>query len=205
MIVGHDWGGLLAWAVGTLHPRVVRRLAVLAAPHPLRMRAALVQDPRGQLRASSHLLAFQTPRYAERLLTGDDARYVARLFGRWAGGRWQATDDSAEAVRRCREAIQIPAAAHCALEYFRWAVRSLPRPDGIRFARRLRSPVRAPVLQLHGELDRAVLPSTAVGSGRYVDAPYTWCLLGGVGHVPHEESPAEFTKQLLEWLAQPPD
>ncbi len=47
MIVGHDWGGLLAWTVATLHPRVVRRLAVLAAPHPRRLRAALDQPDTG--------------------------------------------------------------------------------------------------------------------------------------------------------------
>ncbi|MDQ3465041.1 MAG: alpha/beta fold hydrolase, partial [Actinomycetota bacterium] len=40
LIVGHDWGGLLAWSVGALHPRVVRQLAVLSMPHPRRLRAA---------------------------------------------------------------------------------------------------------------------------------------------------------------------
>ena len=199
MIVGHDWGGLLAWTVGTLHPRVVRRLAVLDAPHPLRMRAALLQDPRGQLRASRHLLTFQTPRYAETLLTRDDAGYVARLFGDWAGPRWQHTDEFAEVVRRCRQAIQIPAAAHCALEYYRWAVRSLPRPDGLRFARLLAEPVTAPTLQLHGQLDGNVLPRTAQGSGRYVAAAYEWRLLDGIGHFPHQETPELVTGALVRW------
>jgi pimeloyl-ACP methyl ester carboxylesterase len=199
MIVGHDWGGLLAWIVGTLHPRVVRRLAILDAPHPLRMRAALLQDPRGQLRASRYLLTFQTPRYAETLLTRDDARYVARLFGGWAGPRWRRTHDYAETVRRCRQAIQIPAAAHCALEYYRWAVRSLPRPDGLRFARLLAEPVTAPTLQLHGQLDSCLLPRTAQGSGRYVAAAYEWRLLDGVGHFPHQEAPDLVTGELVRW------
>jgi pimeloyl-ACP methyl ester carboxylesterase len=199
MIVGHDWGGMLAWIVGTLHPRVVRRLAVLDAPHPLRMRAAVLQDPRGQLRASRYLLTFQTPRYAESLLTRDDARYVARLFGSWAGPRWQHTQDYAEAVRRCRQAIQIPAAAHCALEYYRWAVRSLPRPDGLRLARQLAEPVTAPTLQLHGRLDSCLLPRTAQGSGRYVAAAYEWRLLDAVGHFPHQEAPDLVTGELVRW------
>jgi len=199
MIVGHDWGGLLAWIVGTLHPRVVRRLAILDAPHPLRMRAALLQDPRGQLRASRHLLTFQTPRYAESLLTRDDARYVARLFGGWAGPSWPRTQDYAETVRRCRQAIQIPAAAHCALEYYRWAVRSLPRPDGLRLARLLAEPVTAPTLQLHGQLDSCLLPRTAQGSGRYVAAAYEWRLLDAVGHFPHQEAPDLVTGELVRW------
>jgi pimeloyl-ACP methyl ester carboxylesterase len=199
MIVGHDWGGLLAWAVGTLHPRVVRRLVVIAAPHPRRLRAALLQDPRGQLRASRYALMFQAPRYAEARLTRDGGAYVAELFRRWAGPRWQLTADYADAVRRCRDAIGIPATAHCALEYYRWAVRSLPRPDGLRYARQLAQPVTAPTLQLHGQLDGSLLARTAQGSGRYVAAAYEWRLLDSIGHFPHEEAPELVTGELLRW------
>ena len=49
-----------------------------------------------------------------------------------------------------RDAFQLPSVAHCSLEYYRWAFRSLPRPDGLRFARAMRPPVSAPVLALHG-------------------------------------------------------
>jgi pimeloyl-ACP methyl ester carboxylesterase len=163
------------------------------------MRAAAMTNRR-QLAALRYLAGFQRPWVPERQLVRDGAARVERLLRSWAAAPgWPDSDVAA----RYRAAMQVDNVAHCSLEYHRWAVRSLPRPDGVRFARRLRSPVRAPVLQLHGELDRAVLPSTATGSGRYVDAPYAWCLLGGVGHVPHEESPAEFTKRLLAWLAQP--
>ncbi len=199
MIVGHDWGGVLAWTVGTLHPRVVRRLAVLDAPHPLRLRSALVTDPRGQLRASRYAFGFQTPRLAESLLTRDDARYVGELFERWSGPAWARTADYAEAVRRCREAILIPKTAHCALEYYRWMLRSVVRPDGLRYAKSLSEPVTAPTLQLHGGLDGSVLPRTALGSGRYVAAAYEWRLLDGVGHFAHQEAPDRVTGELVRW------
>ena len=199
MIVGHDWGGLLAWTVGTLHPRVVRRLAILAAPHPRRVRAALLTDPRGQLRASRYAFAFQAPRYAESLLTRQNRGYVARLFRRWAGPRWQLTADYRETVARCAEALRIPAAAHSALEYYRWALRSAWRPDGLRYARLLAEPVSAPTLQLHGQLDGCLLPRTAQGSGRYVAAAYEWRLLDGIGHFLHEEAPELVTGELLRW------
>ena len=199
MVVGHDWGGLLAWTVGTLHPRVVRRVAVLSAPHPRRLRSALVTDPRGQLRASRYALGFQTPRLAESVLVRDDAAYVGSLFERWSGPAWQHTEDFAEAVRRCREAVRIPKTAHCALEYYRWMVRSTVRPDGIRYAKSLAEPVSAPTLQLHGELDSCLLPRTAQGSGRYVAAAYEWRLLGGVGHFVHQESPDLVTGELVRW------
>jgi pimeloyl-ACP methyl ester carboxylesterase len=199
MIVGHDWGGLLAWTVGTLHPRVVRRLAVLAAPHPLRLRNALVTDPRGQLRASRYAFGFQAPRLAESLLTRNDAEYVGTLFDRWSGPAWRHGEDYTEAVRRCREAVRIPKTAHCALEYYRWMLRSVLRPDGLRYAKSLSEPVTAPTLQLHGGLDSSLLPRTAQGSGRYVAAAYEWRLLDGVGHFAHQEAPERVTGELLRW------
>ena len=199
MIVGHDWGGLLAWTVGTLHPRVVRRLAVLDAPHPLRLRNALVTDPRGQLRASRYAFGFQAPRLAESLLTRNDAEYVGTLFERWSAPAWRRSADYAEAVRRCREAARIPKTAHCALEYYRWMLRSVVRPDGRRYAKSLSEPVTAPTLQLHGDLDGSLLPRTAQGSGRYVAAAYEWRLLEGVGHFAHQEAPERVTGELLRW------
>jgi pimeloyl-ACP methyl ester carboxylesterase len=199
MIVGHDWGGVLAWTVGTLHPRVVRRLAVLNAPHPLRLRSSLLSDPRGQFRSSRHVLTFQLPRYGESLLTKDDGAYVGQLLDSWAGPRWQLTADYREAVRRYREAIRIPNAAHCTLEWYRWAIRSLPRPDGLRFARLLAEPVSAPTLQLHGQLDSSLLPRTAQGSGRYVAAAYEWRLVDSVGHFLPEEAPELVTGELVRW------
>ncbi|MDQ6874314.1 MAG: alpha/beta hydrolase [Actinomycetota bacterium] len=199
VVVGHDWGGLLAWTVAAMHPRVVRRLAVLGMAHPLRMRAALLTDPRGQLRASRYLFGFQAPRYPESQLTGVEADFVERHLRRWAGPEWTATADFAQAEQRYTEAMRIPAAAHCALEYYRWIVRSVIRPSGWQFARLLQQPVTAPTLQLHGGLDSCVLPRTAQGSGRYVAASYEWHLLPGVGHFVAEEAPEIVTGELVRW------
>ena len=85
------------------------------------------------------------------------------------------------------------------MEYYRWAARSQFRPDGMRFARRMAAPITAPTLQLHGELDRYVLPHTARGSDRYVAGAYEWRALPGVGHFPHEEAPGEVTAAIAAW------
>lgn len=199
VLVGHDWGGLLAWATATLHPRVVRRLVVLGTPHPLRLRAALLTDPRGQLRASGYAAGFQTPRWPEAVLTRDDGAEVLRLMRRWAGPVWPTTADFAAAAEAYRRALQVPAAAHCALEYYRWMWRSQLRPDGWRFARLMAAPVTAPTLQLHGALDTCLLPRTAQGSGRYVAGAYEWRLIDGVGHFPHEETPDLVSGELIRW------
>ncbi len=197
VVVGADWGGLVAWTMAALHPRSVRSLVVVSAAHPRRLRSS-VSDPR-QRRALAYALPFQLPRLPERRLTRPDDDPVAELMRRWAGPSWVHTVDFAEAVSRYRSASRIPQAAYGAMEYYRWAGRSQLRPDGWRFARRMAAPVTAPTLQLHGALDRAVLPSTARGSGRYVAGAYEWRELPGVGHFPHEEAPDEVTAAIAAW------
>jgi pimeloyl-ACP methyl ester carboxylesterase len=89
---------------------------------------------------------------------------------------------------------------HCALEYHRWALRSLPRPDGIRFARRMKQPITQPTLQIHGAIDPAVLLSSAVGSGDFVSGGYQLFVAETSGHFPHEEDPEAVSAKLLAWL-----
>ncbi|MBA3489901.1 MAG: alpha/beta hydrolase [Longispora sp.] len=197
-LVGHDIGGLLAWTTAAFHPRLVHRLVVLGAAHPLRMRNAMVMDPRGQLSASNDLLRFQLPRY-EHVITRHDAALAGAYLRRWAGPAWAASNDFHEYSRVCRTAIQIPQAAFCALEAYRWAMRSVLRPSGYRFVKLLQQPIVAPTLQLHGEHDMCVLPRTAQGSGRYVVAPYEWRLLHGVGHFPQLEMPELITGEIIRW------
>jgi pimeloyl-ACP methyl ester carboxylesterase len=197
VVVGSDWGGLVGWTMAALHPRSVRRLVVVSAAHPRRLRAS-VTDAR-QRRALAYALRFQLPRLPERRLTRADDDPVAELMRRWAGPSWLQTTDFAEAVARYRSASRIPQAAYGAMEYYRWAGRSQLRPDGLRFARRMAAPITAPTLQLHGALDRYVLPSTARGSDRYVAGAYEWRELPGVGHFPHEEAPDTVTEAIADW------
>ncbi len=199
VVVGHDWGALVAWTVGVYYPKVVRRLAILSAPHPLRMNGAVLTDPFGQGKRSGYALVFQLPATPERRLVRNGGAKVGRMLREWSRPGWP----NDEADRRYREAIRIPGVAHSALEYHRWIVRSRLRPDGIRYVQRMRSPIGAPILQLHGALDVCVLPRTARGSGRYVDGPYRWRLIDGAGHFPHEELPDRLNTELCGWLADP--
>jgi pimeloyl-ACP methyl ester carboxylesterase len=194
VVVGHDWGGLLGWTMAALHPRSVRRLVVLSMAHPRRLRSGMT-DP-AQRRASRYALGFQVPRVPERRLTRADDDPVADLMQRWSGTAWARTADFAEAVERYRSASRIPQAAYGAMEYHRWAGRSQLRPDGLRYARRMAAPIIAPTLQLHGELDPCVLPSTAAGSGRYVAGAYEWRELPGLGHFLPEEAPDLVTEAI---------
>jgi pimeloyl-ACP methyl ester carboxylesterase len=194
VVVGHDWGGHLGWSVAALHPAVVRRLVVLSIPHPLRWHHALRHDPE-QRKASRYALRFQRPWTPERWLVEDDAVNIANLLHEWGA---QGFPD-AETERRCRDAMQILYTPNRALEYFRWAARSTTRTDGRRYRREMTTPITAPTLQLHGSLDRCILPQTAQGSGQYVAADYEWRVLDGLGHFPHEESPELVSGELLRW------
>src|SRR5258708_38555636 len=191
-VIGHGWGATRGWTAATVRPKTVRRLVIVGAAHPRRQRAALLTDP-AQIAASKHVFAAQRPLHAEKSLVRDGGAAVGRMLRDWGRPEWPAPD----VVRRYEQAITIPGVAHCSLEYFRWWVRSLPRPDGIRYHQRMRTPTEVPTLHLHGALDKAVLTTTARGSGRHVNAPYRWRLLDGVGHFPQEEAPALFDAEVL--------
>lgn len=193
-MVGHDWGGYLGWVVAALHPDVVSRLVTLSIAHPLQLRGALVGNRR-QASASRYVLAFQAPWMSERRLLRDDAALVADLVLAWAGPQWR----DADAVARYRAAMLMPGVAHSALEYYRWAVRSSAKPEGVRLARTLREPVSTPVLHLHGSVDGCVLVETARGGEEYTTGEHRFVVVDGVGHFLPEESPEVVTQQVLAW------
>jgi pimeloyl-ACP methyl ester carboxylesterase len=199
VVVGHDWGGLIAWTMAAYFPKVVRRLAVVSMPHPLRLRSAVLSDPLGQGRSIGFALGFQLPLWPERQLLRENAQRVGRMLSDWSGPGWP----DEETARRYEQAMCVPAVAHSALEYHRWYLRSRFRPDGLRYTRMMRTPIQAPTLHLHGALDPCVLPAAARGSSAYVEAPYRWRLIDGAGHFPHEEIPDRFDLELRSWLEDP--
>ncbi|HET6214935.1 MAG TPA: alpha/beta hydrolase [Micromonosporaceae bacterium] len=198
VLVGAGSGGMVGWTTAAFHPRLVRRLVVIGAAHPLRLRAAIFADPRGQLAAIAPLVRFQIPRY-EHVLTRDNAAVIGAYLWRWGGPDWRRTAQFRAYEAKCREAMLIPQAAFCALESYRWAFRSVLRLHGYRFVKLLQQPIVTPTLQLHGSADGAILPRTAQGSGRYVIAPYEWRILERIGHFPHQESPDLVAGEILRW------
>src|SRR5437588_231289 len=75
--------GHLAWTLAALHTSLVRRIAVLSMPHPLRWPAALRSA--AQRRATSYVLRFQLPWHPERWIVANDASNIADLLHDWGG------------------------------------------------------------------------------------------------------------------------
>src|SRR5215208_3793425 len=77
-IVGHDWGGMVAWALAAWHPDRVRTLTVLSVPHPAAMQKAFVTSDQG-LR-SLYMALFQLPVVPEQLLLARDGAGLRRTL-----------------------------------------------------------------------------------------------------------------------------
>jgi pimeloyl-ACP methyl ester carboxylesterase len=196
-VIGHDWGGWIAWSMPGLEPRVTRAVASISMAHPDRMRTELARSG-PQRRAMRWLGPPQVPFWPERYLTRP--AYVGKLLRGWAGPGWPGVEEQ----DRYAAALRIPFVAHSAAEYYRWLVRSQPRADGRRFREGIAAAITVPVLQLHGSLDSLVLTSTAAGSGAFVTGPYRYELVHGAGHFLPEERPGEVGAILSDWLSQLP-
>lgn len=195
-IIGHGWGGLIAWSMPVLTPEVVSAIVPVSMPHPRRLRRALLTDPLQRGR-SMYAIGFQWPFLPERSLMADDCRRVSELIMEWSGT--SGFPDHATSIIY-RSAFSLWPTAHCAVEYHRWAFRSFIRSDGLRYARRMEAPITVPVLQVHGADDTSVLPRVAEGSSDWVAGDYELVLLPGAGHFPHEEDPEGFAAILMPWL-----
>ncbi|WP_018157225.1 alpha/beta fold hydrolase [Demetria terragena] len=195
VVVGHGWGGWIAWAMATMQPDVTTAVASFGMPHPLVMRQSSARVP-AQVRANRYLHSMQMPFVPERQLVAGP-RYTRRVMRAWSGSDWPAED----LVQRYAAALTLPFVAHSSAEYFRWIVRSVLRSDGRRFVNRLSQQSRLPTLFVHGEDDGCVLPASTLGSQTYCRGPYREVRLPGVGHFVPEQAPERTNELLLQWLA----
>ena len=196
IVIGHGWGGLIAWSMAVLDPEVVDGIVAVSMPHPRRLRRAILRDgiQRGK---ALYAIGFQWPFLPERSLQEDDCARVEHIIRGWSG-----TPDwpDEETALTYRSAFSLWPTAHCSVEYHRWAVRSFLRTDGVRYSRTMETPIDVPVLHMHGEHDTSILLRSAEGSGEWVSGPYEFCVVDGVGHFPHEEAPERFDAVLQKWL-----
>ncbi|WP_072802919.1 alpha/beta fold hydrolase [Rhodococcoides yunnanense] len=195
-LVGHADGGLVCWATAALHPRMVRSIGLVGSPHPIALRRAVRRNSAQRRALLPYFLRYQVPMVPERALTKSDGAAVEQLLRERSSDTWQRSEEFADTAAQMRSAIRIAGAAHCALEYQRWAFRSQFRSDGRRFMQAMNVELGIPVLQIHGELDPYVLARTVGADTEWVPQRRLHTVLGA-GHYTHQEAPGEVTGQLL--------
>ncbi len=164
-LVGHDWGGAVAWAFAMAHPELLNKLVIVNAPHPAVFARELNENP-AQQRASQYMLRFREPEI-EKVLEADGYAALEWAVMRMARAGAFTPDDIAE----YKKAWAQPGALTGGLNYYR-ASRVGP-PDGSGEPARgvpataLRR-IEVPVLVIWGERDFALLPGNLEGLEEYV-------------------------------------
>lgn len=193
-LVGHDWGGAIAYHTAALHPGRVRRLAVVNCPHPAVM-AERVWRP-AQLRRSWYMFFFQLPFVPEYLLSRNEGALVPKLLRGAAVDRSRFSD---EKLAPYAKAFSRPEAVRAAVAYYRTMFRDILRREQ-RYRLRHYPPIRAPFQLIWGTEDVALGLDLTRGLEPWFTHPPEVRYLEGVGHFATIEAPEKVGGLLVEHL-----
>jgi len=183
-LVGHDWGGAISWNVATHHPERLRSLTVLSTPHPGAFAKAIAESDQGE--KSGYMELFSQPDIAEQMMA-DDAAMLKFVYG--ATGL---TDEEAQPYLDALGTLDAVRAI------FSWYAAGPARTE-VQV-----SPITTPTLFVWGADDPVLGRYAAERTGEFVDAPYRFVPLEGVGHWIAEHAADRFDPLLLEHLASAP-
>ncbi len=182
-LIGHDWGGAVAWAVAGAHADRLKTLTLLSTPHPEALTAAIRDDPDQQARSAYMLMFRAAPAIAETYLLADDAAQLRAVYqGKIAPEQIDAI------VARLGE----PGALTAALAWYR-AMADNPRVGQI----------IVPTLYIWGDGDQALGRTAALGTARYVEAPYRFAPIAGGSHWLIDERPEQIIALIAPHLRTP--
>jgi pimeloyl-ACP methyl ester carboxylesterase len=178
-LVGHDWGGSIAWALADRYPQRLASLTVLSRPHPNAFNRALQMPDGDQAHRSRHHKAFLEPGAAD-LMLADGAKQLRERLA--AAGVPAAAIEEHLGVLGNRDAME------AALTWYR-ARGAIRTPLG---------PIRVPTLYIWGDADDTVGRIAAEGTRDFVAAPYRFEVLPGVGHFAADQAPDRVNRLLLQ-------
>jgi len=184
-LVGHDWGGSIAWALADRFPHRLASLTVLSRPHPNAFSRALQMPDGDQAYRSRHHKAFLEPGAADVVLA-DDAK--------WLRKRLAAAGVPAAAIEHHLGVLGNNDAMEAALAWYR-ALGAIRGPLGM---------IDVPTLYIWGDADDTVGRIAAEGTKDFVSAPYRFEVLPGVGHFAADQAPDSVNVLLLPHLAANP-
>jgi pimeloyl-ACP methyl ester carboxylesterase len=198
-LIGHDWGGAVAWAAAFRNDTRLERLAIVNSPHPAIFQKSLVEDPE-QRTASQYVNAFKAPEIEAYIRDKGLEWFFEKTF---AGHVDLALISEAEKQKYISEWSQ-PGALTAMLNWYRASPLivpppgvTVPLPDAVL---RLSSKVRIPTLVVWGMLDKALLPLQLDGLDHVVDEVKI-ARLPRAGHFAPWEAPNEVAEALDPFLA----
>ena len=191
VVLGHDWGALVAWTFAARRVRPIEKLVIMNVPHPACFARAL-RHP-GQMLRSWYVGFFQIPRLPEMLLQRDGAAAVGEAV---LGTSTDRANFPRELVEAVRENATQPGALTAMLHWYRAFVRG----GGLARQMRIGFPViEVPTLMLWGDRDTALSLRTTWGTGRYV-RNLTFVRLRGVSHWVQQDAVEACDAELRKFL-----
>lgn len=189
ILVGHDWGGAIAWSFAYAYPEWVDRLIVLNFPHPANFAAGL-RTPQ-QLLKSWYIAFFQLPILPELLIQFDDFRLLEQAFRGMAIDQSAFTDEDIEAYKN---AFAKRSVLTSALNYYRnlFAQLSVERSWGI---------LTVPTLMIWGEDDAALGKELTNGTEQYVQ-DFRIRYVPHCSHWVQQEQPQVVNQLMREFLGE---
>lgn len=187
-VVGHDWGGFIAWALSYRYPERLDRLSIVNSPHPYLYRQKAMKT--SQAFKSWYVLFFTLPWIPEWFLRRRGGAGIRTVF-RQGAARPEAL--SKQYVDRAIAEMLKPGAIRCGLQYYRTAV-CLGRKN-VEF---MNGRTQTPVQMIWGLDDSALGPMLLDGVDQYASHLRVH-KLPGIGHWVMHEAGEDVTRLLLEW------
>jgi pimeloyl-ACP methyl ester carboxylesterase len=182
-LVGHDWGGAVAWQVAGRHPDRLLTLTVLSTPHPSAFRVALAGEAGRDQGERSGYVQFFRAEGTEHTMLADDAALLRLVY---AGSGLSDTESAPYLA-----AMGSPEALGAALNWYRGA--DITLVDGL-------GPIVTPTLYVWSTDDVALGRAAAEATAAFVEGPYRFVALEGIDHWVAEHAPEAVNRLLLEHL-----
>ena len=191
ILIGHDWGALIAWAIAIREAAPLDKLVIMNVPHPALFRKGLSSF--AQLRRSWYIFFFQLPWLPERSLSARNGEAIARALRDSAADKSNFADDDLAVFR---EAAHTPGAPAAMLNYYRAnlggaMMRSISVPYVL--------PIEVPTLMIWGENDIALGKELTYATEHYV-RKLTIRYLPSVSHWVQQEAPHAVNAMLGAFL-----